>query len=53
MPFQSKSQERFLYAKHPEIAKKWQKEHGQPKNLPEHKGFKSPWMHMKTKKEEK
>ncbi len=26
MPFSSKAQERFLYAKHPDIAKRWQSE---------------------------
>jgi hypothetical protein len=36
MPFRSKSQMRLLYAKHPEVAKRWSKKYGQPKNLPEH-----------------
>lgn len=30
MPFKSQAQERFMFAKHPEIAKKWAMEH--PKN---------------------
>jgi len=28
MPFRSEKQKRYLYAKHPEIAKRWQKETG-------------------------
>lgn len=39
MPFKSKAQMRLLYAKHPEIAKRWSKEfpNQDVKNLPEHK----------------
>lgn len=33
-PFRSKAQERFLYARHPDIARQWQARYGQPKNLP-------------------
>jgi hypothetical protein len=28
MPFRSEKQRRFLFAKHPEIAKRWTKEYG-------------------------
>ena len=28
MPFKSEKQKRFMYAKHPEIAKRWSKEYG-------------------------
>ena len=28
MPFKSKSQQKFMYAKHPGIAKKWDEEYG-------------------------
>lgn len=28
MPFRSEKQRKYLWAKHPEIAKKWTKEHG-------------------------
>lgn len=28
MPFKSKKQERYLWAKHPEIAKRWEKKYG-------------------------
>lgn len=34
MPFRSEAQRRFMWAKHPEIAKRWTKEYGsepQPK----------------------
>lgn len=54
MPFKSVAQERFLYAKHPEVAKKFQADAGQPQNLPMHvmdaptaqPATSSPWMHM-------
>ena len=32
MPFKSKKQEKFLWAKEPEIAKKWTKNYGSAKN---------------------
>ena len=35
MPFRSEAQRRFLYARHPAIAKRWQREYGTPKSLPE------------------
>lgn len=41
MPFQSEAQRRLLWAKHPEIAKKWAAEYPGQKNLPYHKGEKS------------
>lgn len=34
MPFKSLAQERFLYAKKPELAAKWQAKYGQPGDLP-------------------
>ncbi|MFA6100404.1 MAG: hypothetical protein WC750_06085 [Patescibacteria group bacterium] len=37
MPFKSKAQQKFMFAKHPEIAKRWAKKYGVPKNLPEKK----------------
>jgi hypothetical protein len=37
MPFKSEAQRRFLFAKHPQIAKRWAHESGTPKNLPEYK----------------
>lgn len=36
-PFRSKSQRRYMFAKHPTIAKRWAKEYGVSKNLPEKK----------------
>lgn len=36
MPFKSKAQQGFLYAKHPEIAARWAKETPNFKSLPEH-----------------
>jgi len=38
MPFKSKQQAKFLYAKHPEIAKKWAKETKSVKSLPRKAG---------------
>jgi hypothetical protein len=38
MPFKSEAQRKFMFAKHPQIAKRWAHEYGTPKNLPEHKG---------------
>jgi len=37
MPFQSESQRKYLWAKKPEIAKRWSDKYGTPKNLPEKK----------------
>lgn len=37
-PFQSESQRRFMYAKHPKIAKRWSAHTPKGKSLPEKKG---------------
>ena len=37
MPFKSRAQMRFMFAKHPEIAKRWVKKYGVPKKLTEKK----------------
>ncbi len=37
MPFQSEAQRRFMYARHPRIAERWQKHTPKGKKLPEHK----------------
>lgn len=34
MPFKSKAQQKFMFAKHPKIAKRWAKETPNIKNLP-------------------
>lgn len=34
-PFKSIQQKKYLYAKHPEIAKRWQKETPKAKRLPQ------------------
>lgn len=39
MPFISQSQRRFMFAKHPKIAKQWADKYGVPKGLPEKKGI--------------
>ncbi len=41
MPFKSQAQRRFMYAKHPKIAKRWSKEYPDQKNLPEKKKIKA------------
>ncbi len=40
MPFVSQAQRRFLFSQHPEVAKRWSKKYGMPKNLPEKIGNK-------------
>jgi hypothetical protein len=40
MPFKSQAQRGFMYAKHPEIAKRWEKETEHDHKLPEHVGEK-------------
>jgi hypothetical protein len=40
MPYKSKAQIKFMHAKHPEIAKRWDKKYAVPKNLPKKKGKK-------------
>lgn len=35
MPFKSQAQRRYMYARHPEIAKRWRNESGPQKGLPE------------------
>lgn len=37
MPFKSKAQQRFMFAKHPRIAKRWAKETKNIKGLPNKK----------------
>jgi hypothetical protein len=34
MPFKSKAQQKFMFAKHPKIAKRWAKETKNMKSLP-------------------
>jgi hypothetical protein len=36
MPFKSQAQKRFLFAKYPDMAKRWAKETPKGKILPEH-----------------
>lgn len=35
MPFKSKAQQKFMFAKHPQIAKRWADKYGVPESLPE------------------
>lgn len=36
MPFRSEAQRRLMFARHPDIAKRWAAEFGTPKGLPYH-----------------
>ncbi len=36
MPYKSKAQVGYMHVHHPEIAKRWDKEYGVSKGLPEH-----------------
>ncbi len=36
MPFRSEAQRRFMYARHPSIAKRWSEEYPNQKSLPKH-----------------
>mgnify|MGYP001404292530 CR=1 FL=1 len=38
-PFESKSQMRFMYAKHPKIAKRWSKKYEADEDMPEKKNL--------------
>lgn len=49
MPFASQAQARFMYARHPDIAKRWTREFGGYKGLPEHVGGKGGTQHMNMK----
>lgn len=40
MPFQSKAQARFMFAKHPQMAKEWTEKTKNIKELPEYKSKK-------------
>jgi hypothetical protein len=37
MPYKSDAQRRFMHAKHPEIAKRWDDKYGKTGDLPERK----------------
>jgi len=36
MPFKSKAQMRYMFAKHPDIAARWEDKYGISKNMPQH-----------------
>lgn len=40
MPFKSQAQRKFMFARHPTIAKRWAKKYGVPKDLPQKIGAK-------------
>ena len=49
MPFKSKAQQRYMFARHPKIARRWAKKYGVPKGLPEKKD-KSFYGHLKIQR---
>lgn len=49
MPFKSKAQARYLFAREPEVAKRWAKETPSMKKLPEKKGEQSAMSTRKKK----
>jgi hypothetical protein len=42
MPFASQKQRAFMYSRHPEIAKRWRRESGPQRGLPEHSAGSKP-----------
>lgn len=54
MPLQSEAQRRFMWSKHPEIAKRWAHEHSGDKSPPKHKrkGRGTDWKHERKKEME-
>ena len=48
-PFASKAQARFMFAKHPKMAKEWASHTSSMKSLPEKKGGSMPRKHAKRK----
>lgn len=49
MPFKSKRQMKYLFANKPDIANKWAKEYGAPKDLPDkHEKKKKPKNNFKN-----
>ena len=49
MPFVSKAQQGFMFAKHPEIAKRWAEKYGVKKDLPYHVAANEAVKRMKKK----
>jgi len=45
MPFQSESQRKWMYANHPEMAKRWEAETPKGKKLPKYKGIENKAAH--------
>jgi hypothetical protein len=48
MPFKSESQRRFMWARHPQIARRWAREYPNQKNLPEHSSKKADFKELET-----
>jgi hypothetical protein len=53
MPFKSESQRRYLWVKHPKIARRWADKYGTPKNLPDKKHITKAMKRRIAKKNEK
>jgi len=50
MPYKSEAQRRFMHARHPKIAKRWDEEYPVKKKLPEHVKNKKAWDKYRKKK---
>ena len=49
MPFESKSQQRYMFARHPKIAKRWASHTPDIKGLPEKKSAKQEYISRRMK----
>lgn len=50
MPFKSQAQQKFMFANHPAIARRWASKYGTPKNLPAELSAKLPSGQSRDKK---
>jgi hypothetical protein len=50
MPFRSQAQRGYMYANHPEIAKRWEDTYGSGKNLPKYAKGQAPKIKRKRRK---
>lgn len=53
MPFESKAQQRFMFAQHPKIAKRWAAETKDIKGLPERKNMQKEYAEKELGKKRK
>lgn len=53
MPFRSEAQRRFLWMRHPEIAKRWSDEYPGKKELPKHVSEKEKYTNLSSRLDSK